>query len=47
VTQSGQEIDLQAPRGPSAGDKARMRWKQKLAKMRRVRKSEEEQQILD
>ena len=27
VTQSGQEIDLQAPRGPSAGDKARMRWK--------------------
>lgn len=46
VTQSGQVINL-AERGPSAADKARSRWKAKLAKMRKVRKSEEEQQILD
>jgi hypothetical protein len=31
----------------SAGDKARARWKAKLAGMRRVRKSEEHQKKLD
>ena len=46
VTQSGQVINL-AERGPSAAEQARARWKAKLAKMRRIRKSEEEQQILD
>jgi hypothetical protein len=46
VTQSGQVINL-AERGPSAAEQARARWKAKLAKMRRVRKSEEEQLILD
>ena len=46
VTQSGQLINL-AERGPSGAEKARARWKAKLARMRRVRKSEEEQQILN
>ena len=46
VTQSGQVINL-AERGPSAAEMARAKWKDKLAKMRKVRKSAEEQELLN